>query len=106
VRCGLTARWRAERLAIESDLARLPASSTDTLIAFDEARARFLSMPDFIADASPRKRAEVVPVLVERVVADREHGLVGLEWTPPAAPFFRPVLSERAVWGSNPRHED
>ena len=98
--------YRAERLAIESDLARLPASGTDTLVAFDEARARLLSMPEAIGAASPRKRAEIVPLLVARAVADREHGLVGLEWTPPAAPFFRRVLSERAVWGSNPRHED
>jgi site-specific DNA recombinase len=99
--------YRAEKLAIESDLARLPASSTDTLIAFDEARARLLSMPEAIAAASPEHRAEVVRLVIDRVVADREHGLVALEWTPPAAPFFRRVvLSERAVWDSNPRHED
>ena len=32
--------------------------------------------------------------------------MTGLEWTARAAPFFGIVLSERAVWDSNPRHED
>jgi hypothetical protein len=29
-----------------------------------------------------------------------------LEWTPPAEPFFQSLSSWRAVWDSNPRHED
>ena len=42
-----------------------------------------------------------------RVEATRTNGMTALDWTPPAAPFFkRTVLSERAVWDSNPRHED
>ena len=98
--------YRAERREIEADLATLPARSTDTLVAFDEARARLLSMPEAIAAASPERRAEIVGLLVERVTATRTTGLTGLEWTAPAAPFFRRVLSERAVWDSNPRHED
>jgi hypothetical protein len=31
--------------------------------------------------------------------------MIGLEWTPPAAPFFRRVLSERAVWAAGPRSQ-
>jgi hypothetical protein len=99
-------QYRDERLAIEADLARLPAPATDTLVAFDEARTRLLSMPEAIAAASPQRRAEIVALLVRRAEANRTTGLTGLEWTPPAAPFFRRVLSERAVWDSNPRHED
>ena len=75
-------------------------------MAFDEARARLMSMPEAIAAASPERRAEIVGLLVERVSATRQTGVTGLEWTAPAAPFFRRVLSERAVWDSNPRHED
>ncbi len=46
-------------------------------------------------------------MLVERMSITRQMGMTGLEWTAPAAPFFRrAVLSERAVWDSNPRHED
>lgn len=98
--------YRSERREMEAALAALPARSTDTLVAFDEARARLLSMPEAIAAASPKRRAEIVGLLVERVMATRTTGLTGLEWTAPAAPFFRRVLSERAVWDSNPRHED
>ena len=99
--------YRNERREIEAVLATLPARSTDTLVAFDEARARLLSMPEAIAAASPERRAEIVGLLVERVTATKADGMTGLEWTAPAAPFFRrPVLSERAVWDSNPRHED
>jgi hypothetical protein len=83
-----------------------PTQRQPMLVAFDEARARLLSMPEAIAAASPERRAEIVGLLVERVTATRTTGLTGLEWTAPAAPFFRRVLSERAVWDSNPRHED
>ena len=95
--------YRTERREIEADLATLPARNTDTLVAFDEARARLLSMPEAIAAASPERRAEIVGLLVERVTATRTTGLTGLEWTAPAAPFFRRVLSERAVWVDGPR---
>ena len=99
--------YRNERREIEAAVAILPARSTDTLVAFDEARARLLSMPEAIAAASPERRAEIVRLLVERVTATKADGMTELEWTAPAAPFFRrPVLSERAVWDSNPRHED
>jgi hypothetical protein len=97
--------YRNERLAIEADLARLPATTTDTLVAFDEARARLLSMPDAIEAASPERRAEIVRLLVARADANRTTGLTALEWTPPAAPFFRLVSSERAVWDSGPRSQ-
>ena len=63
-------------------------------------------MPEAIAAARPKRRAEIVGLLVERVSATKEEGMTGLAWTAPAAPFFRRVLSERAVWDSNPRHED
>ena len=95
--------YRDERRAIEADLARLPATTTDTLVAFDEARVRLLSMPDAIAAASPERRAEIVRLLVGRVECTKAQGMSGLEWTPPAAPFFRRVLSERAVWADGPR---
>ena len=98
--------YRAERLDIEADLARLPASTTDTLVAFDEARVRLLNLPDALVAATPERRAEIVRLLVARVEANRTQGMTGLEWTPTAAPFFRRVSSERAVWDSNPRHED
>ena len=98
--------YRAERRELEAAVAALPARSTDTLVAFDEARTRLLSMPEAIAAASPERRAEIVRLLVGRAVANRTEGLTGLDWTPPAAPFFRSVLSVRAVWDSNPRHED
>ncbi len=68
---------------------------------------RLLSMPEAIAAASPERQAEIVPLLVAQVMATKTTGVVGLEWTPPAAPFFkRAVLSAWAVWDSNPRHED
>ena len=99
--------YRDERREIEAALAALPARERDTLVAFDEARTRLLSMPEAIAAASPARRVEIVGLLVERVTVNRTTGLTGLEWTPPASPFFRrAVLSERAVWDSNPRHED
>jgi len=100
-------QYRSERAEIEAMLAALPARATDKLVAFDEARARLLSMPEAIAVATPERRAEIVPLLVGRVTANRTTGMTGLEWTPPAAPFFvRAVSSEWAVWDSNPRHED
>src|SRR6185503_11256493 len=99
-------QYQAERADIEADLARLPAPATDTLVAFDEARTRLLSMPEAIAAASAERRAEIVRLLVGRAEATKTAGLTELEWTPPAAPFFQRVLSERAVWDSNPRHED
>lgn len=98
--------YQAERREIETALAALPPRESDTLVAFDEARVHLLSMPEAIAAASPERRAEIVGVLVERVAATKAGGVTGLEWTAPAAPFFRRVLSERAVWDSNPRHED
>jgi hypothetical protein len=76
------------------------------MVAFDEARAQLLSMPEALAAASDARRAEIVGLLVAHVTANRTTGLTGLEWSAPAAPFFRRVLSERAVWDSNPRHED
>ena len=64
-------------------------------------------MPEAIAAAGPQRRAEIVGLLVGRVAATKTTGLVTVEWSAPAAPFFRrSVLSERAVWDSNPRHED
>ena len=63
-------------------------------------------MPEAIAAASRERRAEIVGLLVERVTLTKEAGMTGLDWSPPAAPFFRRVSSERAVWDSNPRHED
>jgi len=42
-------------------------------------------------------------LLVERVTAIKADGMTGLEWTSPAAPFARRVLSERAVWVAGPR---
>ena len=95
--------YRAERREIDAAVAALPALATDTLVAFDEARARLLSMPEAIAAASAERRAEIVPLLVARVTATRTTGMTGLEWTPPAAPFFRLVLSKRAVWADGPR---
>jgi hypothetical protein len=50
--------YRAERREFEAAVAALPARSTDTLVAFDEARTRLLSMPEAIAAASPDRRAE------------------------------------------------
>ncbi len=99
-------RYRNERREIDADLARLPAMTTDTLVAFDEARVRLLSLPSAIAAASDERGAEIIRLLVQRVAAKRETGMTGLEWTPQAAPFFRFLSSERAVWDSNPRHED
>ena len=98
--------YRVERLAIEADLARLPALSTDTQVAFDQARVGLLSLPTALEAASDERRAEIVRLLVFRVAANRTIGMTGLEWTPPAAPFFRSLSSWRAVWDSNPRHED
>ena len=98
--------YRDERLAIEADLARLPALSTDTLVAFDEARVRLLSLPIALEAASDERRAEIVRLLVHRGAVNRERGVIGIEWTPQAAPFFRSLSSWRAVWDSNPRHED
>ena len=96
-------QYRAERRDIEAALAALPARSTDTLVAFDEARARLLSMPEALAAASDEPRAEIAAVLIGRVEANRTTGMTGLEWTAQAAPFFRLVLSERAVWADGPR---
>ena len=79
----------------------------DTLVAFIAARSRLLSMPEAITAASDERRAEILGLPAERVTATRATGLTALEWTAPAAAFFRRfVLSERAVWDSNPRHED
>ncbi len=50
--------------------------------------------------------AEIVALLVERVTATRTTGRPGSSGRPRVAPFFRVVLSEWAVWDSNPRHED
>lgn len=65
-------------------------------------------MPEAIAAGSTERRAEIVGQLVERVTATRTTGMTGLEWTAPAAPFFRRVLSERAVWADRTRsgHEE
>ena len=63
-------------------------------------------MPEALAAASDERRAEIAAVLIARVEDNRTTGMTGLEWTPPAAPFFRAALSEWAVWDSNPRHED
>ena len=75
-------------------------------MAFDEARVRLLSLPSALEAASDERRAEIVRLLVNRVEANRTTGMTGLEWTLQAAPFFRPLSSWRAVWDSNPRHED
>jgi hypothetical protein len=75
---------------LASQLAGLPACKA-------KGGARLLSMPDAIAAASPERRAEIVGLLVDRVTATRTTGMMGLEWTAPAAPFFRRVLSEGRV---------
>jgi hypothetical protein len=83
-----------------------PGTETSCVHTSQLSPAAILSMPEAIAAASPERRAEIVALLLGRVEATRSTGMTGLEWTPPAAPFFRLVLSERAVWDSNPRHED
>jgi hypothetical protein len=60
-------------------------------------------MPDAIAAASPERRAEIAQLLVTRVECTKTDGLSGL--APPAAPFFRRVSSERAVWAAGPRSQ-
>lgn len=85
-------QYRDERLAIEADLARLPASTTDTLIAFDEARVRLLSLPDALLAASPKRRVEIVRLLVARVEANRTEGMTGLHWTPPRRPVLPAIV--------------
>jgi hypothetical protein len=70
--------YRGERREIEAAVASLPARTTDTMVAFDEARARLLSMPEAIAAASDERRAEIVALMVERVAATRTTGLTGL----------------------------
>ena len=45
----------------------------------------------------------MVRLLVNRVAANREDGMTGIEWTPQAAPFFRSLSSWRAVWAGGPR---
>ena len=101
-------QYRAERRDIEAALAALPARSTDTLVAFDEARARLLSMPEALAAASDERRAEIAAVLIAWGEDNRTTGMTGLEWTPPASPFLRAALSEWAVWANGPRsrHEE
>ena len=107
--------YRAERRKIEAALAALPARSTDTLVAFDEARARLLPMPDALAAASDDWRARDCHrpdragrgQLDDRLDRARVDGTGG--YLLPGCVVregFRVVLSERAVWDSNPRHED
>ena len=64
-------QYRAERRDLEAALAALPARSTDTLVVFDEARARLLSMPEALAAASDERRAEIAAVLIGRIEAKR-----------------------------------
>jgi hypothetical protein len=62
-------------------------------------------MPDAIATASPERGAEIAQPLVARVeyaMTDAMSGLVDAA----GRAFFCGVLLERAVWDSNPRHED
>ena len=62
-------------------------------------------MPEALAATSDERRAEIAAVLIGRVDANKTTGMTGLEWTPSAAPFFRLVLSERAVWANGPRSQ-
>ena len=54
------------------------------------------------AAASPERRAEIVPLLVARVIANKTAGVVELEWTPPAAPFFKRAVSSVSRVGFEP----
>ena len=49
-------------------------------------------MPEAIAAASAERMAEMVRLFVDRAVANGTEGLTGIDWTTPAAPFFRTVL--------------
>ena len=89
--------WRSRRTR---SAARLVGRDADRL---DEARARLLSLPSAIEAASDERKAEIVRLLVNRVAANREHGMTGLEWTPQAGgPVLRLVVVMEGRVGFEP----
>ncbi|MGA3056956.1 MAG: recombinase family protein [Candidatus Limnocylindrales bacterium] len=86
--------YRARRAETLEELALLPDS--DKLVAFDRNRRIMTSMAANVNAATPAQQAELVQMLVERVVASG--GKVSerdITWTPPARPFFAEAGEER-----------
>jgi DNA invertase Pin-like site-specific DNA recombinase len=79
------AEYQSQRDAVRVALRDLP--DDDRIRSFDAYRARILELPDAIAVASPARREELARIVVQNVVVwDRQ--VEGIEWTPPARPFF------------------
>lgn len=77
--------------------------SVDPDPAADRNRRVLTSMSENIAAPDPAQRAELIPLLVERVVArDRRVNEADIEWTPPARPFFETRWYWRPQGDSNP----
>jgi site-specific DNA recombinase len=85
--------YRSERAETLQELALLPDS--DKLVAFDRNRQIMTGMAANVAASNPPQQAELVQMLVEKVVASggrvSEQDII---WTPPARPFF----AEAAGW--------
>lgn len=93
--------YRAKRAEALADLALLPDS--DKLVAFDQNRKVMTRMAQNVDAATPAQQAELVQMLVERVVASG--GKVSerdITWTPPARPFFAERWWECPQGDSNP----
>lgn len=76
--------YRAQRDEGRAALAELPDG--DRIVTFDVHRARILELSEAIAVASPVRREELCRIIERVVVSDRR--IQGIEWTPPARPFF------------------
>jgi hypothetical protein len=94
---------RQERAALESQMAALSGTNEDRLVAFRRNRSACREMAESVDAASPEQQAELVSLVVERIET-RDRQLASVVSPPPARPLSASL--ERAVWDSNPRHED
>ncbi|MGO9179423.1 MAG: zinc ribbon domain-containing protein [Candidatus Limnocylindrales bacterium] len=93
------AAYQAERDATRVALAELPDG--DRITAFDAYRARVLGLPEAIAKASPARREELCRMVIDRIVV-RDRQVAGIDWQPPARPFFEERQREWPQGDSNP----
>ena len=79
------AEYQRLRDAVQAALRDLP--DDDRIKSFDAYRARILELPAAIAVALPARRQELARIVVKNVVVN-DRTVEGIEWTPPARPFF------------------
>lgn len=92
------AEYRAKRAEVHGEMSQL--AEGNKVILFDRNRQVMTSMAQNISAATTEQRGELARLLIDRAVAT--DGLVEIEWSGPARPFFDHVGGWCPQGDSNP----